>query len=156
MKPLFTKAGPPLSETLPGWCGSLANCLSKPNVEEAKAQVYSYIYYLYRIYHHLKIVCQEYNFSMYTLYHYSFAHPCRLTSWIIHSSAQCWLCIGFSTLKVACELTKRDNRVSVIRRLHWNGEGNLKIAVFARIWSCKACIFIYVRACPQLTIFARL
>ncbi|CAB3982682.1 sodium hydrogen exchanger 7 isoform X2 [Paramuricea clavata] len=38
MKPLFTKAGPPLSETLPGWCGSLANCLSKPNVEEAKAQ----------------------------------------------------------------------------------------------------------------------
>lgn len=89
-------------------------------------------------------------------YHYSFAHH----SCIIHSSVQCWLCRLFnieSSLRItAARLTKRDNRVSVIRRLHWNGVGNLKIAVFARIWSCKACIFIYVRACPQLTIFARL
>ncbi|XP_028402529.1 sodium/hydrogen exchanger 7-like isoform X2 [Dendronephthya gigantea] len=38
MKPLFTKSGPPLSETLPGWCGPLALCLSKPNIDEAKAQ----------------------------------------------------------------------------------------------------------------------
>ena len=39
MKPLFTKAGPPLTETLPACCGPLANCLSKPNIQEAKAQV---------------------------------------------------------------------------------------------------------------------
>jgi hypothetical protein len=44
MKPLFTKAGPPLSETLPGWCGVLANCLSKPNINEAKAQVHYTVY----------------------------------------------------------------------------------------------------------------
>ena len=56
MKPLFTKAGPPLSETLPDCCGPLANCLSKPNVAEAKAKVYciylyyTYVYYIYYIY----------------------------------------------------------------------------------------------------------
>lgn len=38
MKPLFTKAGPPLSESLPAWCGAFAACLSKPNLEEAKTQ----------------------------------------------------------------------------------------------------------------------
>lgn len=38
MKPLFTKAGPPLSETLPAWCGAFAACLSKPNIQEAEAQ----------------------------------------------------------------------------------------------------------------------
>lgn len=39
MKPLFTKAGPPLSETLPACCAPLANFLSKPNIAEAKVQV---------------------------------------------------------------------------------------------------------------------
>ena len=39
MKPLFTKAGPPLTESLPACCGPLAACLSKPNIEEAKSKV---------------------------------------------------------------------------------------------------------------------
>ncbi|XP_046853537.1 sodium/hydrogen exchanger 7-like isoform X2 [Xenia sp. Carnegie-2017] len=38
MKPLFTKAGPPLSETLPACCAPLANFLSQPNIAEAEAQ----------------------------------------------------------------------------------------------------------------------
>ena len=39
MKPLFTKALPPLSESLPACCGPFATWLSKPNLEEAKKKV---------------------------------------------------------------------------------------------------------------------
>ncbi|XP_032082264.1 sodium/hydrogen exchanger 7 isoform X2 [Thamnophis elegans] len=39
LKPILTHSGPPLTTTLPGWCGLIARCLTSPQVYENQEQL---------------------------------------------------------------------------------------------------------------------
>ncbi|XP_061482961.1 sodium/hydrogen exchanger 7 isoform X2 [Rhineura floridana] len=39
LKPILTHSGPPLTATLPGWCGLIAHCLTSPQVYENQEQL---------------------------------------------------------------------------------------------------------------------